>query len=357
MKIPIIPKNLIFGKITELSPSKYTQLKNGCVYSFLMDTTLRKCGRPKLHMPPKTFNNVIGTIIHKVYQYVNTGSLERDEEKITQFWQNECKKHTENISAEYPSLRNIMIADYDAMFDTIDVVCNASNNVKFSTTNDTKIQKPNEHEVELKGLLRGSIDKVKANSNGYEIIDYKTGKYQDENGNIKQDYIDQLNLYAYMLEECEGVTVNKLTILDIKGNEIDVPYYKSEKRNVLNAVKALIDKINDSIDKKCTDTLINSSQDNCNFCTCYHLCNKRCDLPESSFHIIEGTVTKVWNQDQISIRTHTGDEVIVSKLRVLNIEDIDTLIGKTLIFVNLIEVQSNSLYSRCDWTTIYEREV
>ena len=33
MNIPIIPKDIKFEKVTELSPSRFTWLKDGCPYS------------------------------------------------------------------------------------------------------------------------------------------------------------------------------------------------------------------------------------------------------------------------------------------------------------------------------------
>ena len=86
------------------------------------------------------------------------------------------------------------------------------------------------------------------------------------------------------------------------------------------------------------------------------MCNSRSVLSESPLYIIEGTVTKVWNSDQISIQINSGKEVTISKLRVLKIENMDDLLGKYLVFANLQEIQENSLYCRCDKTVIFEKE-
>lgn len=48
----------------------------------------------------------------------------------------------------------------------------------------------------LSGYIKGSIDRVKRTADGVELIDYKTGKVLDDNGDIKQQYIYQLNIYA-----------------------------------------------------------------------------------------------------------------------------------------------------------------
>jgi CRISPR/Cas system-associated exonuclease Cas4 (RecB family) len=356
MRIPIIPKDIKFEKVTELSPSRFTWLKDGCPYSMLLEMALRKYQTPSLTMPPRSFNNVIGTIIHSIYQSVNNGSLENTEESITKYWKKACEEHTQKILAAYPSLRNVSIGNYDAMFDTIGVLSSLPKESSAQDSTTPGITNPNEHWIIIPGLLKGSIDRIRYNNNGYEIVDYKTGKIHDESGNIKAEYITQLNLYAFMLEDKEGVTVNKLTIIDRQGNKIDVPYHKDQKKEILTSVKDTIDTINSAIESQNLDALKSSSETNCGFCPCYHMCNSRSVLSESPLYIIEGTVTKVWNSDQISIQTNSGKEVTISKLRVLKIENMDDLLGKYLVFANLQEIQEDSLYSRCDKTALYIRE-
>lgn len=357
MIIPIIPKEITLEKVKELSPSRFTWLKDGCTYSMLLEMALRKYQTPSLTMPPRSFNNVIGTIIHNIYQYVHNGTIENTEEAITEYWKKSCEEHTKKILDSYPSLRNVNIGNYDAMFDTIGVLSSLPKETATQESATPGIANPNEHWIIIPGLLKGSIDKIRYNNNGYEIVDYKTGKIHDETGEIKAEYVTQLNLYAFMLEDKEGVTVNKLTIIDRQGNKIDVPYHKGQKSAILKSVKDTIDKINHAIESKDTNSLKSSNETNCGFCPCYHLCDSRSILSESPLSIIEGTVTKVWNSDQINIQTLSGKVVTISKLRVLKIENMDKLLGKHLIFANLQEIQEDSLYCRCDKTALYIREI
>lgn len=356
MIIAKIPSNIKFSTINELSPSKYTWLKDGCAYSFVLESTLRSYGKPSLLMPPATTKNLIGTIIHKIFQLVYSGQLDATEESIIAKWKELCNFYRNEIREAFPTLGNVQVVDYDKMFETIDVILDTfqeSHNIPIGDY--ANIRTPNEHYIKLDGMLKGSIDRIRYASDGYEIVDYKTGKVYDDNGDIKKDYIDQLNLYAYMLEEKEGVTVSKLTIIDHLGNEIEVPYDKNAKTNVFNSIKCLISEINAAIISGEPDTLAKPNEQNCCFCPCFHLCKKRICYSNDTFQIIEGKVIKVLNSDQLLIMDGNGNQIIVAKLSALHLEGFDSLQDKTLIFVNLLKIQENFLYNRCDKTVIYEQ--
>ncbi len=356
MIIAKIPSKIEISSISELSPSKYTWLKDGCAYSFVLESALRSYGRPSLLMPPATTKNVIGTIIHKIFQLVYSGHLSATEEAITAKWKELCDFHRNEIREAFPTLGNVQVVDYDKMYETIDVVLDTFQESHTVPGGDyVGIRNPNEHYIKLDGLLRGSIDRIRYASGAYEIVDYKTGKVYDDNGDIKKDYIDQLNLYAYMLEEKEGVTVSKLTIIDHLGNEIDAPYDRNAKNNVFNSIKCLISEINNAIASGAPTTLAKPSEQNCCFCPCLHLCEKRICSSNDTFQILEGKVMKVLNNDQLLIMDDDGNQIIIAKLNPLNLDGFDSLENKTLIFVNLLKIQDNVLYNKCDKTVIYER--
>lgn len=355
MIIAKIPSNIEISAINELSPSKFTWLKDGCAYSFVLESALRSYGTPSLLMPPATTKNVFGTIIHTIFQLVYSGRLNATEEDITAKWKELCELHRNKIRKEFPTLENVQIVDYYKMFETIDVILsNFQESHNVPTDDYVVIKNPNEHLIKLDGLLKGSIDRIRYVSGGYEIVDYKTGKIYDDSGCIKKDYIDQLNLYAYMLEEKEGVTVAKLTIIDQLGNEIDVPYDRNAKTKVFNSIKCLISDINDAIDLGVPDSLAKPSEQNCCFCPCLHLCKKRVYSSNNTFQIIEGKVVKALNNDQLLIIDNNGNQIIIAKLSSLNLDGFDSLQDKMLIFVNLLKIQENVLYNRCDKTVIYE---
>lgn len=356
MIIAKIPSNIEISKISELSPSKYTWLKDGCAYSFVLESSLRSYGKPSLLMPPATTKNVIGTIIHKIFQLVYSGQLPATEDAITEKWKELCDYYRNEIKEAYPTLANVQVVDYDKMFETIDVILDSFHERQITSNGEySGIRNPNEHYLKIDGLLKGSIDRIRYSSAGYEIVDYKTGKVYDEDGRIKKDYIEQLNLYAYMLVEKEGANVSKLTIIDHLGNEIDVPFNRNAKASVFNSIRVIINDINSAIDFGKPEILAKPSEQNCSFCPCQHLCKLRIVSSDNVFQIIEGKVINVLNNDQLLIEDADGNNIVIAKLSSLNIEGFEYLQGKVLIFVNLLKIQENILYNRCDKTVIYER--
>ncbi len=358
IRLPHIPPQLPYDRLSELSPSRYTSISRGCSYSYLLQQTLRSLGAPSRLMPPLSFKNVIGTVIHKVFELVNKGALPPTRNEIKEFWKSEIASQEQRIAIDYPSLTNLSISDYNAMFETIKVAEGMRPQAVVSPDSFSRIIHPNEHRVLIPGLLKGSIDRVDSLSDGsFRIVDYKTGKVYDENGCIKEEYITQLNLYAYLLEEQDNVTVSELAIMDRKGTYIPVPYYPEKKEEVFAEVKQLLESVNTAIESNQIENLSAPSPDNCRFCSVAHLCKQRVCPSDSPYRIIEGVITTVWNDDQLGITIDDGS-ITVAKLRTLNIdtEEWNSLVGKNAVFVNLFEVVENQLYNRTDNTVIYIKD-
>lgn len=350
-----IPSKVKISPINELSVSRYICMSEGCAYSCLLEKSLNAESAPSLLMPPISYKNIIGIIFHNILQLVNKGQLECDEDAITEKWQALCKEHKDIICRQFPTLRNVSIGDYDAMYDAIDIANAMQSSATTRSTSNSNLFPLNEHYIKIENLLKGSIDRIHPSQGGYEILDYKTGQVYEDNGNIKKEYITQLNLYAYMLSEKEKVNVTNLFIVDKSGSEIPVPYYKDNKDLMFESVRLLREKINAEILAETPENLCRPTENNCSFCPCLHICKKRFQLPDNPFFIIEGTVTKIWNSDQLSLLDDSMNEIMVAKLGVLELDNIQEYLGKRLLFVNMLEIVENKQYNRCDKTVIYEK--
>lgn len=354
-KLPHIPSQLHFSRLSELSPSRYTSIANGCAFSFLMQQALISLGPPSRLMPPLSYRNVIGTIIHKVFELINKGELTPSRTEIKAFWKAEIKKQELRIARDYPSLTNLSLVDYHAMYETIKVA--EGMGPLSSSVSSSRIIHPNEHRVKIPGLLKGSIDRVESLRDGtYRIVDYKTGRVFEDDGIIKEEYISQLNLYAYLLEEQDNVRVSELVIVDRNGTPIPVPYYPENKQLVLSQVDSLLSRINRAIEENQSEDLILPGEKNCQFCQVYHICSQRFAYQETAFKLLEGTITRIWNDDQLELTLKDGTATTIAKLRTLEIDEWPTMVGKEAIFVNLLEINEGKLYNRTDNTVIYIKD-
>lgn len=356
-RLPHIPRSIEFQILREISPSKYTLLANGCAYSFLYQRALNSLGNPSRLMPPRSFKNEIGSIIHRIFELINNGALSPNKTEIKAFWKNAICNAEKKIKEQYPSLRNLNIVDYNAMFTTIKVAVDMGTRSISPTLHGRTLEHPNEHYLTLPGLLKGAIDRIDLTANGtYRIVDYKSGGVYEEEGSIKKDYVDQLNLYAYMLEEAESVSVSSLAIIDKDGEFIDVPYYPANKQKALSQVRTLLRRINTAIEDDRMEDLFSPGEKSCLFCPVYHLCPKRFIYPETVFKILEGTISRIWNDDQLELTQSDGNVMTIAKLRILEIDEWTSLVGKEAIFVNLLEINEGRLYNRTDNTVIYIKD-
>jgi len=169
----------------------------------MLYTILSKSVPYSLKTPP-TSNAILGTISHKMLELRRLGFINsREEFKLK--WKELIQEKESEIKAQFPTLKNLILADFK--------LCNEIWNIAQSITPEvisgSQYGQSNpfgpEKKVKLGNILIGYIDSVSSLSDGAEIIDYKTGKVHDEFGNIKEEYITQLSLYALMFEETFGM--------------------------------------------------------------------------------------------------------------------------------------------------------
>jgi hypothetical protein len=88
-------------------------------------------------------------------------------------------------------------------------------------------------------MLRGVVDRLHRSDRGWVLLDYKTGKIDDE----KRDrYFRQLNLYRLAAESgiFPGVTAPQVILVEIEhGNIIEVPEGPNLKQDILAVAQAV----------------------------------------------------------------------------------------------------------------------
>ena len=245
MVIPKIPNNVetSFSEVDTLSPSVFTQIKDGCKFKYILQKSVREKTKGmgiSLTYPPGQAA-LYGSIIHLMFEKRMKGLIP-DTDSFERVWENEVEKVRNDLKSKYPlyNFKN----DYSKMFDAEDVVMNMTPvvNIQNGMSSNSNQMSSFERPYKIPDMLYGKIDRISFENGKTEIIDYKTGNVFDENGIIKQIYIDQLNLYALLYETVENASVDKLTIIDKQGSPIDVPIIK-DKTSLANEVCEIIKQI------------------------------------------------------------------------------------------------------------------
>ena len=353
VKIPNIEQKI--RKIETLSPSMYTSILGGCAYQFVLKKAISHSGIAAT-LPPN-MNAIIGTITHRLFEKRVKGEITNVDE-FKKKWKQMCKEQENIIRNKYPSLLNYNVADYDKMFKAINIAMNMVPENKVQNHSHITPIKTTECDVCISGLLKGSIDLIRKNGDKYELVDYKTGNCHDEEGNIKQAYIDQLNLYSIMFERQYGAQVSKLTIIDNEGNNIDIPFEAKSSEEILDEVRQTIDRINKSINSRQYHNLACISEKNCLWCNCRHVCKPFLQSSlNTNENIFIGHIEDVLGNDTILLRLTNGTIIRIIKMQVLYIDDWNELTGRKFIFINLSKRPTEcNAYARQANTVIFECE-
>ena len=340
MVIPVIPDNLesSFSVVDTLSPSVFTQLKNGCKYKFILQkSALEKTKGTGVSLTyPPVSAAIYGNIIHKLFEKRMKGLIP-DVTCFEELWNAEVEKYRADLKSKYPlyDFEN----DYAKMLDAEDIamrmtpVYSMQNGISTTSFQTSSFERP----YKIPGLLYGKIDRISFENDLIEIIDYKTGNIFEDNGNVKQIYVEQLNLYALMYESVEGKYVDKLTIIDKQGNSIDVP--KSQNQDLLRQeVAGVKNQINDSILNGTQLNLASPSEINCKYCECRHLCTAYWESAFLQDNFIKGSIQET-GSNYVCLVLDNGSIVRITGVQKLNINHSDFYKDRHLMFLEVIPAQ------------------
>ncbi len=139
----------------------------------------------------------------------------------------------------------------------------------------------------LDGKLTGRLDCIIWQGDHAEIRDYKTGAIfeqdQDDDFNdspsIKADYRIQLQLYALLFHETFGRWPNCLTLEDIQGTVIEVPFSPQDCEALQHEILKTLDLVNLLIEARDEATLAQTGT-HCGFCPYRPACHKYSQLSQ-----------------------------------------------------------------------------
>lgn len=355
IKIPHIDDTWDKVHIKTLSPSSFSWICNGCAYQVLLQKVLYTLGDNTYFLPPHK-NTILGTIIHKIYELASKGTLSTPREMM-EIWEQLVNEQKKKLIESYPTLLNPKINDYDKRNKAIRYAITIHEKKTDFLLESTNIKVVSEKPIVCEDIgLSGVVDKMIIDSGNIDIIDYKSGRVVDEDGNLKLEYIVQLHLYAAMCVHLSLGNIRSLKLIDIEGQLFDIVYDEELSKALVKDVAERIVKLNNAINARQFEDLIKPDKDRCGYCSCRHICNYMIQSDELIYRTICGYVKRISSSNMYILQN--GDiTYYISGIGVYPIDDYYGYIGKKLVFINVIRTSSlanNYTYKVTENTLVYE---
>lgn len=350
-KIPNIQISFPSGKMGAIPPSAYD---NMCLYPLLFHRFVRSnftAEYRKFLIPSLSRHQYLGTIIHKLFERRVNG-LVPDKDTYYAMWSELTTKKEKEILELYPSLSFFDLTDYNKMYSSCLLAMNIKP-IEIGSQQHTGIHKYTEVRVLYEDLILGYIDKVVFINEESEIIDYKSGSVLDDSNNIKDMYVNQLNLYAICYEKTFNRKVAKLTIVQTDSmTKYDVPILRDDYISMIEQIRNKVFVINEHIRNNTIED-IQTLHEHCKFCEIRHLCKAYINSDLRDKYLVIGDVIECSNRGTLLLKDLYGDTICISKWINLCQTKQSDLIGKRLAFTNVLQ-PVDGIYKKTDHTLVYE---
>ncbi len=214
-------------------------------------------------------------------------------------------------------------------------------------------------------LIGGKVDLVIENGNSIEIIDFKTGAITqdclDDEGEIyseiKNEYKEQLKLYAYLYFENSNKFPTDLSLVDLSKKKFAVEFSEEECKAIFEEAKTLLKSTNDCINTKVF--LANPKEENCKFCIYRPACNFFQEKLETefSFNDVLGKIKEVkrFQNGNVSVFLQNGDKnLVIKNFASEKFVELNKSKNKQIKIYNIRKEATESVYSVTNTTMIYE---
>lgn len=350
--------NIAFKKINKVSPSQFHSIKN-CAYKSLLAEAFEK--KPLLPVSP---NAHLGTVLHKMLELISKGEIKSETEFNLRFdseihlMENKLKDLGYDIFVPLQmnvrdfGIRKIQLKKY----------------LRFATElpkEQTRIKYISEKWLESKDkLVGGRIDMIIEKEDETEIIDFKTGAITedvfDDNGDVylevKNEYQDQLKLYAYLYFDCFGKFPTQLSLVDLAKQKFNVVFKEEECKAVYEEAKKILTEINKSVDTAVFKA--NPNENNCKFCLYRPACKFYMQFmtTEYYFNDVCGLLKNVvkYQNGNVSVFVENGNKKIsITGFTTDMFEYLNSNRNKQINLFNLRKESSDFVYSATKTTKIY----
>ena len=274
--------------VSRISPSRY--------YSFTI-CRLKEilAANRKFPLLPVSPAARIGSVVHKIIEIANTSGIE-NEKRFNDLWQIEINKCEESMINNPIEKHMVPLEETASNYEIKKLM---ALKMISSIFNEDWKKVPNQKEkfhekwLETKDKrIGGKIDQIQKTTEGAVIIDYKTGNVVNGiNGELKEDYILQLKLYAGLYYENFKTWPVKLLLAGIDQSLHEIPFSPSECKVLLDQARNLLSETNNLISKGLSEEdFASPSPAACKYCLyrpgCKKYWQKREDAAEWPVDII-----------------------------------------------------------------------
>jgi CRISPR/Cas system-associated exonuclease Cas4 (RecB family) len=348
-----------FKEIKRISPSQFYSMKN-CAYKSLLAEAFDK--KPLLPLSPNAY---FGIVLHKMLELIARGIVKSEDHFNSEF-ENQVKILESDLQSNgfgffvpiKVKLRNFGLKKIQLKKH---LPIGSENSTRFSKT---KFYSEKWFESKDK-LIAGKIDLVIENESSIEIIDFKTGTirqdFLDDEGevypDIKDEYKEQLKLYAYLYFENTNKFPTELSLVDLAQQKFSIEYSEGECKTLFEEAKCLLKSTNDCINTRSFSA--NPKEENCKYCLYRPACSFYHEKIDSDFsnNDVFGKIKKVkrFQNGNVNLSIESGTIIITIKnFNSDSFEELNNSKDKQIKIYNLKKEAAVNVYSVTDKTMIYE---
>lgn len=352
--------------LTHISPSTYTAIK-ACSYRIV----LQSAKNPALL--PSSPASRLGTVVHRLLQLVGVSHYSVDD-----LWQYLLAREESEMKRAHLQARFVPLAHHIRNFRVLEIQAKrrAEDLLKHGERIPRAKRSPGlGREVKVStgdGTVRGRIDLVTGSPSAPTIRDYKTGSIEAEDGNLRTEIVEQLNLYAALYAEKFGVWPTVAEVSPFSSPETrSWVVQPNVARSLLNEARSLLSTVNSKAKlppESAVPQLARPSVENCRYClyrpACSAYVNASAPLPFSFGPAITdllGTLVSISSlQNGFSLaKIKTGSTLF----RVRNLQmsvgiergNVGSLIiGSNVGIFNVRRTSSPTMFEATEYTAAYE---
>ena len=350
-----------FKAIKRISPSQFCSMKN-CAYKALLAEAFDKHS-----LLPVSANAYFGTVLHKMLELISKRLVKTDDEFNLEF-SRQLKTVEDDVQVKgYGSLTPFQknVKDYGIK---IILLKKHLSQVRNESRPDSKLIVQSEKWVESSDkVMAGKIDLVVEKDGEVELVDFKTGSIVenalDDSGEIfsevKEEYRDQLKLYAYLYFENTGTFPTLLSVVDLAKQKYSIDFSEAECKALFQEATQLLTATNETV--KTGLYSANPNEKNCKYCLYRPACLFFLKTLESihPYNDVSGLVKSVVKYQNGNVNITIGIDDKTLTVRSFPPEAFDGLLlhkGKRINIFNLRKEATDLVYSVTKTTALYEEE-